>query len=154
MNKFFVLVMALFTIITGCAADATSDSTVHGDWLYVNSSGTSGVGASLKEDGTYVVTVLRLTSPTTALASVETGTYAVTPTSLTFEAKKSTCSGASREPQTYEYSLSGDKLTLLLPEGILSFERNPHGGAGSNFIIEFGCFRSGEFVPAPLSSIE
>lgn len=155
MNKLFILVTVLLTIVAGCAADATtSEPSIHGNWMYVNSAGTAGVGATLNEDGTYVVTLLRLTSPTTAQASVEAGTYTSTAKTMTFTATHSTC---PNEPAThyatYNYTLSNDRLSVLFPEGIIAFERNPHE-AESSFVITFGCFQSGKFVASSLVPVK
>ena len=64
------LLGAAMMLAVGCGNSGDSADLV-GNWDYLNSSGTSGVGLTFTSSGTYVLSIIEVTSSTSADAQVE-----------------------------------------------------------------------------------
>lgn len=148
---FRYLLMLVVVCFIGCASPNDAPPTsIYDDWVYLDSNSTTGIGLNLSADGTYVFTVLQLTSDNSAQAVVESGTFSSTSDTLSFVPTQSTC--PTSEFETLKYQLRYSALELMFSQGIISLQKNT-GSSVSNFILTFGCFQGGKFTAASLHAV-
>lgn len=146
------IVVATSALVLGCASsNGDTAPSLYGNWIYASAGGTSGVALTVGRDGTYVLSSLALTSPTSAEAQVERGTYTAMGSTIVTTPTEWSCPGPD-PVTTLTYRFVGADLELVLPTGILTLAPNT-ASASTMFAISFGCFTGGSFVPAPLAPV-
>jgi hypothetical protein len=106
-------------------------------------------GITLNSDGTYVVSLIQLTSATSANVESEVGTFTSTATTITFSPSKASCTEATVPPYTEKYQLSGNLLTVSDSGGVTVYQLDT--SPASSIALAEGCFINGSFVPTPLT---
>lgn len=152
MKKFIAFVLFVGIFVMGCSNTVESDSqSIYGSWVYESSDGV-GLGVTFNTNGTYAAVLVGLTSDTTANAEIEIGNFAANNNMLTMTTKQSSCSDASKEPETMPFNIDGDSLGVAFPKGMLFFHRN-NASSANNGIITYGCVVDGKFVPSPIQTL-
>jgi hypothetical protein len=147
-----VLLVALGLAAMGCGGVSSPQQDLIGDWIYIVNNGSSGAAVSYKADGTYVGSILVLTSTTTANAQVELGNYTATSNELTSVPTEWTCPGPD-PASTVSYAISDGHLVVSTSSGIISFAQNT-APASTTFTLTYGCMKpDGSFVASPLAPV-
>ncbi len=150
--KWTLAVLLAAVAACGGGNSETPEERLIGQWVYTNSSGSTGIDVTFNTNATYTLQVMRLTSTTSANDQVETGIYSATENELTFTPQKYTCPGPV-PVFTEGYSFNGDSLSMLFSDAVLVYSRSTTPAA-TNFSISFGCFQTdGSFVQAPLAAV-
>ncbi len=144
-------IIAVALLATACGGSDSSPS-LNGTWQYVNSAGTAGSSATFHSDGTYVGSIVKFTSTTTANAEIETGRFTTTSGHITFTPQQYSCARAD-PVYTAGYSFSGSDLVLSMPSSVVVFQ--PDTSPASSVVITMGCFdpSTGTFTPSPLAPV-
>jgi hypothetical protein len=139
--------------LVGCGGGSqTPQERLIGNWIYSNADGTVGEDIDVKSDGTYVLSVIQVTSATSGNVQEERGTYVATDSQVTTTPQEWSCPGPD-PVSTMQYSFSGDILVISGPTGLLSLNPNT-APASSGVAITFGCFQSdGSFVAEALAPV-
>lgn len=126
---------------------------IYGDWIYVSSDGCTGTGLSVKEDGTYVLSQLELTSPNSANVQNETGTFDIVASgNAEVTPQQSSCRGPDPAFHVTFDVIDGD-LEVAFPTGVTLFQPNTAAPSGS-FADTLGCFASTGFAVQPLAPVQ
>jgi hypothetical protein len=137
---------------TACSSSSGGPPSLDGNWFYADSAGTSGVGVSFKNDGSYELQELVLTSSTSGNDQVEIGTFTVSGNTITVTPTQWSCKGPDAIYQL-TYSFDGSNLSLAQPSGIIVMQPN-NNTASSGEAIAIGCFdTAGNFTPEPLAAV-
>jgi hypothetical protein len=142
-------------VVAACSSSSGGGPpSLYQDWLYTDSSGNSGIAATFKSDGTYVVSDLMITSSTSANAQVETGTFTASNGSLAMAPKEDSCPGPDAA-YSLGYSFQGGNLEIVQPSGVLLMQPNTTSpGSIGSFAITIGCFDgSGNLKASPLAAV-
>jgi hypothetical protein len=120
--------------------------------MYVQDS-TTGQGLTLKNDGTYEVSGLSLTSANSGNIQVETGTFVVDGNSITITPKQWSCAGPD-PVASYRWELSGSDLIVSNAGGMIAYTPNT-SATNQAFALTVGCFdsKTGAFTPRALSPV-
>lgn len=155
MTRLHLAAMGLCALL-GCGGEDGGGDTpaerLSGHWALEDSATECLLVFSFDGDG-YVELkeICELTDGSTAIV-LDTGTYDATDDAFTWRVAESSCADADDEPETIRYTLDGDTLTLITPDGVLVMERIQPGGGGG--IAAFGCFDDeGYFEPGPVEPI-
>jgi hypothetical protein len=155
-------VTVLMALALGCGVGCSSSSSSSGDpplvgtnWLYTDSSGTGGTDLTINSDNSYELSLLYLTSSTSAEAQTETGTVAISGSSITFTPQKWSCEEPTDPSYTAGYQFNGSSLEVVFTSGLVAFQADTSSAStGTGFQITLGCFpQSGGFVASPLEPI-
>jgi hypothetical protein len=145
-----IVAVVFALLVPACSSSSGSGSTpsLYGTWAYLNAAGTEGEGITINSDGTYVLSLLQITSPASANVQSEQGSFTLSGSTITATPKEATC--AKPDPvYTATYSFQGSNLEIAEPSGVIVFQ--PDNATGSNIAITFGCFSSsGTFTASPL----
>jgi hypothetical protein len=145
-------VAALLLVLSACSGASSSSPRLDGNWLYASSSSAEGLGLTLKSDGTYVSTVLVLTSSNSGNAQIEEGAFTTSGSTITFTPKAWSCPGPDAV-YSDSYTFDGADLDLSYSGGVLLLQPNT-STASSSFSLVTGCFASdGTFTQVPLAPV-
>jgi hypothetical protein len=126
---------------------------VVGDWLFTDSTGTSGVFIDFKADGTYAGGQIVETSASSADTEVEDGNWVATDTTITSTPTKWSCPGPD-SVSTVTYSFSAANLVVSDPSGLITFAPNDSASSSQTITLQTGCFDSnGNFTAAPVAPV-
>lgn len=142
-------------LVAACSSSSGGGPpSLYQDWLYTDSSGNSGIAATFRTDGTYVVSDLVITSSASANAEVETGTFTAADTALAMTPTENSCTGPDAA-YSLGYSFQGSSLEIAQPSGVLLMQPNTTSpGSIGSFAITIGCFDSaGNFTASPLAPV-
>jgi hypothetical protein len=149
------IAIASLLALAACSGGSSGSGqpSLYGNWMYVDSQGTAGVGVSFKSDGTYVLYQLSLTSSSSALAEIETGTFTVSGNTITSTPEQWSCTGPDGV-SSVSYSFSGNDLVITTASGIVSLQPD-NATASDSFVITIGCFdgKTGAFTKQPLAKV-
>ena len=144
------MIVAVALLAAACGSSSKAPS-LDGTWVYSDSAGTAGAAATFNSNGNYVLSVLQITSSTTANAAIEKGTFTVSGSTITLTPQESSCTGAD-PVYTMSYSFQGSNLELVESSGIIVFQ--PDTSTASDIAITDGCFSSsGAFTASPLAPV-
>ena len=101
-------------------------------------------------DGTYKTDVVRAASAAIWADQVETGTYAISGSTLTTTPEQSSCPTPD-PPKTYTFSFQNGDLVLSSSTGVVVYPPQGVSDAGGSVIIVIGCFEASGFVASPLA---
>jgi hypothetical protein len=149
-----VSVAGLALLVAGCSGGGGSGANknpLQGNWLYTASSGGEVEGLTFNGDGTYVTSILHLTSSTAANAEVETGTYSFGSDTLTETPQQWSCTGADTA-STLSYTLTGGDLDVTAASGVVSLVPASEP-VSQSFTLTIGCFSNGVFTAQPLANV-
>ena len=143
----------LAALLAGCGGDTKSDEErLQGTWVYEEDDGICSLALVFDGDKftTYDSCVLEDDS---IGMEVESGPFTVDGDEFTWTSESSSCEDADRNPETVRFELvSGDKLRLTTPDGIVVLERKKSRPTTGQ--AEFGCWdEDGYFTPGPLEPI-
>ena len=147
--KLSLISLSLIVAVVSCGGGSSNQDNFQGNWIEQSADGLEGNALSVSGDN-YVSSFIVITSATTANVQTEGGTFASGPDEFDTFPTKSTCAGAHSE--AVQATLSGDTLVLGLPQGIITFQKNGAEPA-ANFVLTYGCFDTGTFVPSNLSPV-
>jgi hypothetical protein len=134
-----------------CASSPPSPS-IYGNWEVDLE--TARRGLSLKSDGSYVMSLLSLSVPPSARAQLETGTFSVADSIITFTPETLTCVVASDPSYTASYKLDGSLKLTFEPTGPSLTLQSRATPAESEFSLMTGCFlRNQSFAAGSTSPI-
>jgi hypothetical protein len=134
------------------AACSSSPPSLDSTWEYADSASESGNGLTLKSNGTYVSSILSLTSSTSANAQIETGTFKLSGSEITFTPQQWSCPEATDPPYSAGFEQNGDTLTLSYSSGAIAYQLDT--STASTFALSDGCFlQDGTFIASPLAAV-
>src|SRR6266436_6004181 len=96
--------LALCPLLASMACSSSPPSpSIYGNWEVELE--TARTGLSLKSDGSYVLSLLSLRAPPSENAQLETGTFSIADSTITFTPETLTCAVASDPSYTASYKL-------------------------------------------------
>jgi hypothetical protein len=145
-------IVAITALLTGAACSSGAGApSLDGTWIYETSGGTAGKGLTFKSDGTYALSDLQETSPTSVEAEIETGTFITSGTTITATPREFSCAGPV-PVWTFNYSFSGADLELADTSGAIVYQPDT-STATTGVAIAIGCFTSNGFVAEALAPV-
>jgi hypothetical protein len=132
--------------VSGCGSSSPS---IYNSWIYVNGGGTAGFALDFKQNGTYVSQTLELTSSTSADVQLETGTFAISGSTITFTPQDWSCADLNDPPYSATYTLTDSSLEVAGPTGLTVLHVDSSAGT-NNFTEVIGCFTAGVFTESTL----
>lgn len=152
--KTLAIVTAAALVACGGGGDDDPAAGLVGKWL-IEGDGACVSGLALTDTGRYEAD---LVCTVDGRLGVETyaGDYNVSGDEITFYTTRSSCADASSASETMTYSLvSGDRLRIASPDGILVFERFDDDGEGGGAAAVYGCFADdGTFTEMPVAELD
>ena len=150
-------VCVLLGLGLGCSSSNSGGSGgLVGTWMYVSADMTRGFGLTFRADNTYTFDILLLTSPTTANAEIESGTYSTSGTTINITPQQWTCPGPDAI-YTITYSQSGDTFEFMYNGTVIAMSRDTASGMLNNFAFTEGCTHDASgnpvFTPMPLAPV-
>lgn len=141
----------LVALAVACSSSKSTPSLTGTSWVYESSGGT-GIGLDLADDGGYELSQISVTSSTSGNVEVEKGTYSIDGNSISFTPKEWSCEEKTDAPYTATFAQSGDSLDVGFSWGAVLFQVDASSGA--EFADTLGCFLTdGAFVAEPLEPI-
>ena len=149
-----VMLVVLLIALFGCGGDAAPGPELEGLWYFSSDTEECGYGLFFEGDKYETDIVCTLQNGATGIEA-EAGTFTSTDSQIVVTPKASSCANTSPASTTISYDFVDDKLRLVLPRGVLIFERLERtDGEASSGSSTYGCYDSeGTFSPMPVQSI-
>lgn len=147
---------ALFAAaLFGCGAEGADEPDLVGLWWHEYDSRSCALVLSLKDGGAYEQGLVCELQDGRIGVETYRGTYEARDGELVLTPTHSSCTDASRSPETLDYELLDTQLRLTTADGVLLLERFEADSDGSA-VATYGCYAadgSGTFAESPVAAL-
>lgn len=107
------------------------------------------------ERGVYSMQVAKVAGTTRIDSDIQRGNYQAQGARMFFQPTESSCAAVTPVEPVFEasFTVEGDYLTLVEPEGAVSFRRHVESPMPPAVLVRFGCFTGGVFSPSAVGPV-